>query len=100
MCPSQAPLAEDLRNEARRLMAEGRSDDEIREWMVARYGDFVLYRPPFNPRTWALWLGPLVLLLLGGGFIVLWMRAQNRPATPVKLDEDRLRAALAEDEKS
>ena len=77
---SQAPLAEDLRAELERLMREGYSDAEIREWMVARYGDFVLYRPPFNPRTYALWLGPLLLLLLGGALIVRLLR--QPPATP------------------
>lgn len=94
---SQAPLAEDLRAELERLMREGYSDAEIREWMVARYGDFVLYRPPFNPRTYALWLGPLLLLLLGGALIFRLLR--QPPATPpAPVDEARLRALLDEPE--
>jgi cytochrome c-type biogenesis protein CcmH len=60
---SRADLAEDLRREVRTLIKSGKSDAEIKEFLVSRYGDFVLYRPPVKPTTWLLWFGPLLLLL-------------------------------------
>ena len=62
---SRADLALDLRRELRGLIKAGKSDDEIKDFMVSRYGDFVLYRPPFKPQTWLLWLAPLFLLVMG-----------------------------------
>lgn len=80
---SHADLAIDLRRQLRELIAEGRTDDDIRHYMTERYGDFVLYRPPFETRTAVLWLGPGVLLLAGivslGGLI----------ARRARLDDDR-----------
>ena len=73
---SNAPLAEDLRNQVREKMRQGSSDSEILAYMVARYGDFVLYRPPFKLTTVLLWFGPL--LLLAGGFAVLVRRVLRR----------------------
>jgi cytochrome c-type biogenesis protein CcmH len=63
---SNAQLAADLRRQLRELMAAGKSDAEIMQYMTDRYGDYVLYKPPVLPRTWVLWAAP-VLLLLGGG---------------------------------
>ncbi|MGE5739910.1 MAG: cytochrome c-type biogenesis protein, partial [Betaproteobacteria bacterium] len=71
LAESNAPLAEDLRKEVRSLAVAGKSDDDIRAYLVARYGDFVLYNPPVKPTTYALWLGPF--LLLAGG-VVIWLR--------------------------
>ena len=62
---SHAELAQDLRREVRQMLARGASEQEVREFMVARYGDFILYRPPFKATTLFLWLGPFVLLLAG-----------------------------------
>lgn len=62
---SNAALAVDLRNQIRGQIAQGRSDGQIRDYMVERYGDFVLYRPPFKASTLVLWLGPLLLLAAG-----------------------------------
>ncbi len=62
---STAPLAVDLKNQVREQMRQGTSDREILDFMVARYGDFVLYRPPFKASTLLLWLGPLLLLAAG-----------------------------------
>ena len=62
---SNAPLAADLRREIREMIAGGSTDREIMDFLVARYGDFVLYRPPLQPTTWALWGGPLLLLAVG-----------------------------------
>ncbi|TXH89470.1 MAG: cytochrome c-type biogenesis protein CcmH [Rhodoferax sp.] len=63
---SRADLANDLRREIRTLIKDGKTDAEIMEFMVNRYGDFVRYRPPVKPITWALWFGPALLLLLAG----------------------------------
>ncbi len=90
---SSAPLAEDLRNQVREKMRQGVSDSEILGYMVARYGDFVLYRPPFKLTTVALWFGPL--LLLAGGFAVLVRRVlRRRPTQDLEIsDSQRKRAA-------
>ena len=66
LADSNAPLAEDLRREVRELAKSGKSDAEIKQYLVARYGDFVLYRPPLQQNTWILWAGPFVLLIGGG----------------------------------
>ena len=63
---SSAALAADLRREIRSMLAEGKTRAEVVEFLVARYGDFVLYRPPLQPTTWALWSAPAILLLIGG----------------------------------
>jgi cytochrome c-type biogenesis protein CcmH len=80
LAESDAPLAADLRREIRTLASEGRSDDQIRAYLVARYGDFVLYKPPLKPVTWLLWLGPFALLLLGA--IVWWSVLRRRARAP------------------
>ena len=77
---SNAPLAVDLRNQIRAQIAQGRSDDQIRSYMVERYGDFVLYKPPFHAATALLWLGPPLLIAIGIGAFVLVVR-RRRPAT-------------------
>jgi len=76
LADSSAPLAEDLRREVRGLATQGKSDDEIKQFLVARYGDFVLYRPPVKSTTWLLWFGPFVLLAAGG--VVWWLIARRR----------------------
>lgn len=63
---SNALLAADMRREVRRMVLAGNGDDEVRRFMTDRYGDFVLYRPPFAPRTWLLWFAPALLLGIGG----------------------------------
>lgn len=68
---SDAPIAEDLRREVHRLITTGSSDQEILQYMLDRYGDFVLYRPRFTTNTLALWLGPVILVLMGLG---IWWR--------------------------
>ena len=84
LAESNAPLAEDLRKEVRSLAVAGKSDDDIRAYLVARYGDFVLYNPPVKPTTYALWLGPF--LLLAGG-VVIWLRIlRRRAALPADID--------------
>ena len=90
---SNAPLAQDLRGQIREQLAAGRSEDEVIDYMVARYGDFVLYRPPFKAATLALWIGPFVLLALGA--LIFWRRvARRRPQQPPALSEaERAQAA-------
>jgi len=65
LADSDAQLAHDLRREVHDLLQTGRNDEEIKQFLVDRYGDFVLYRPPVQTNTYLLWLGPLVLLLIG-----------------------------------
>lgn len=77
---SNAALAVDLRRETRALLTQGRSDAEVIEYMTARYGDFVLYRPPLKAATALLWFGPAVMLLGGAGVLVLVLRRRSRLA--------------------
>lgn len=92
LAESNAPLAVDLRNQVREQLAQGASEQQVRDFMVARYGDFVLYRPPFKASTAALWLGPFLLLVLG---IALLARrvARQRAAEPALSEAERERAA-------
>jgi cytochrome c-type biogenesis protein CcmH len=90
LADSGSELAGDLRNEVRKLALDGRSDNEIKSYLVARYGDFVLYRPPVKSTTWLLWAGPFVLLLLGAG--VWWQvlrRRRTQPPAPALSADDR-----------
>jgi len=75
---SNAPLALDLRNQIRTQISQGRSDDQIRDYMVQRYGDFVLYKPPFKATTALLWVGPFALV--AGGLGTLWLLVRRRRA--------------------
>ena len=98
---SDAPIAMDLRREIYRMLEEGKSNDEIIDFLVSRYGDFVLYKPPVTGRTLLLWYGPAGLLLIGFGVlgvIVLRRRAQQktRPAAGLSADERQRLAALLE----
>jgi cytochrome c-type biogenesis protein CcmH len=81
---SDAPVATDLRREVRRLIGEGKSDDDVRSFLAARYGEFVLYRPRMSETTVALWAGPFVFLVIGG--FVFWRILAARRNQP--LDED------------
>ncbi len=74
---SNAPIAHDLRLEVLKLMREGKTDAQIKQYLVDRYTDFVLYEPPMKSSTWLLWLGPFVLLLLGACAIFIVVRKKN-----------------------
>jgi cytochrome c-type biogenesis protein CcmH len=78
LADSDAPLAHDLRSEAHEMLLAGNSNDEIKQFMVERYGDFVLYRPPVQKNTYLLWLGPLLFLL--GGALILRSNIKKRSA--------------------
>ncbi len=96
---SSAPLAEDLRNQVREKMRQGASDSQIIDFMVARYGDFVLYRPPVKATTLLLWFGPLLLVV--AGLLVLLRRIRRRPPPEPELttaERERARKLLAESE--
>lgn len=77
---SNAPIAHDLRMEVLRLMREGRSDSEIKQYLVERYSDFVLYEPPLRKGTWLLWVGPFLLLLAGAAGVFMIIKRKNREA--------------------
>jgi cytochrome c-type biogenesis protein CcmH len=77
---SNAALAVDLRREARELLQQGKSDTEVVAYMTARYGDFVLYRPPLKATTMLLWFGPALMLVAGGAVLVLVLRRRSRMA--------------------
>jgi cytochrome c-type biogenesis protein CcmH len=101
LADSQAELAADLRQEIRELMQKGQSDEQIKRYLVARYGDFVLYRPPVEPTTWLLWFGPAVLLVVGLTtlYAVLIRRRRLAAGDPLTADqEQRAQALLSEDE--
>ncbi len=90
---SGAPIAVDLRRTVRRLLEEGATNDAIRDHLQQRYGDFVLYDPPFKPSTWLLWFSPAVLL--GVGTYVLIRVARRGAATETASDDlDRARRLL------
>ena len=89
---STADLAADLRAKIHEQVRQGATDDQIRDYMVTRYGDFVLYDPPFKTLTWALWLGPFALLVMAFAVLVRIV-AQRRKMTPPLLTElERQRA--------
>lgn len=87
---SNASLARDLRREVRRMMEEGKTDQEIRDFLTARYTDFVLYKPPVTSRTYLLWAAPVLLLLggLGGAAAVVARRARIARERPELLEDD------------
>ena len=87
---SDADLAKDLRDEVKKMLQAGATDSEITEFMVNRYGDFVLYRPPVKPRTWLLWFGPLVFLVIALVVLTQVVRKHKRTGS----------AALTEDEQA
>lgn len=94
---SNAELAQDLRNEVRKMIQSGKSDTEIVDFLVARYGDFVLYRPPVKGLTLLLWGGPLVLLAIGLFALIRYLRRrelQAEEAAPLTTEQARQAEAL------
>jgi cytochrome c-type biogenesis protein CcmH len=92
---SRSDLAQDLRRELRTLIKQGKTDAEIREFMVSRYGDFVLYRPRVSPTTWLLWAGPFLLMIVGVIVLLTYLRRRNRAVGEAQLSEDETRRAEA-----
>jgi cytochrome c-type biogenesis protein CcmH len=97
---SNADLAKELRNQVREQLRAGRSEREILDFMVQRYGDFVLYTPPVKPTTWLLWAGPFVLLAVMAFVLARVLRQRRALLAPVPLTEaehERARKLLGED---
>lgn len=97
---SQADLARDLRGEVRNMLASGKSEDEVRQFMVARYGNFVLYDPPFRVATVFLWLGPAILALLAlAMFVRTLVRRGREKQAPIQTDlMEQARKSLTQSE--
>ncbi|MGE7137005.1 cytochrome c-type biogenesis protein [Luteibacter sp. NPDC031894] len=91
LADSNAPIAHDLRRQVFEMIQAGKSDDEIKAYLVDRYSQFVLYKPPVEPATWLLWFGPAVLLVAGGIVVAIQVRRRARQApasAPVNETED------------
>ena len=101
---SNAPLARDLRHIVRERVVAGDSDKAVLDYLVQRYGEWVLLKPRFNARTLLLWLGPALLLILGGGIVFMLYRrqarAQRAPAAALNVDEQRRLDALLRDDEA
>lgn len=102
LADSRADLAEDLRREIREKMREGMTDQQVKAYLVHRYGDFVLYRPPVKSTTWLLWFGPF--LLLGGGvaglIYFLQRRRRTLPDEALNAEEEARVKSLLDSDKS
>lgn len=92
---SHAELAEDLRREVRGLIKQGKTDQEVKDYLVSRYGDFVLYEPPVKPTTWLLWGGPFALLVVGILALMTYLRKRGTELKRTELSEDELKRAEA-----
>jgi cytochrome c-type biogenesis protein CcmH len=91
LADSNAPLAEDLRREVREKIVQGMNDKEIIDFLVSRYGDFVLYRPPLKSTTTLLWVGPFVLLVGGGIALVVALKRRGKKVTDAAITEEEHR---------
>lgn len=97
---SHADLAIDLKNQIREKLGQGASEREVVDYLVARYGDFVLYRPPVKAATWLLWFGPLLLLVFGLGALAIKLRQRRRMIAQMpelSLEQHRRVAAMLSD---
>jgi cytochrome c-type biogenesis protein CcmH len=92
LADSNAELAQDLRKEVYQMIQKGQSSEEIIEFMVARYGDFVLYRPPFKAQTFILWLGPFFILFFAVVFLFIFIKNKKSSAQIEISDEEKLQA--------
>jgi len=102
LADSQADLAADLRQEIRELIKKGQSDEQIKSYLAARYGDFVFYRPPLKSATWLLWFGPGVLLVggLAALYLVLLRRRRLMAAEPLSADQEKRALELLSENES
>ncbi len=92
---SDAELAVDLRNQVREMIVAGKTEEEIVDYMVVRYGDFILYRPPVQPTTYLLWFGPFILFAVGLGVLVMNIRARRKIS-----DDEAAEERLSSDERA
>ncbi len=100
LAASQAPLAEDLRREVREQISAGKSNDQIIDYLVARYGDFVLYDPPVKTNTLLLWIGPFLFMLGGAGVLFYQLRRRRKmvPEAELSAEAQKRAADLLKDE--
>lgn len=99
---SNADLAVDLRNQVREMMRAGKSDADIRAYMVERYGDFILYDPPFKATTLVLWVGPFLLLMIGGVLLAAYVRKRKGILVETELtssERDQVQSLLNDERK-
>ena len=87
---SNADLAKDLRLEMYTMLSQGKTEAEIVDFMVQRYGDYVLYRPPFKPMTWLLWFGPGLVFVISLVFVVRLMKSRSNEKQPEQLSEEEI----------
>lgn len=92
LADSNAALAKDLRRQIHEMVVKGSDDKKIMAYMVARYGDFVLYRPPFNVSTALLWIGPFIIFVSGVLILIVFIRRQGRKAVTELSEQDHARA--------
>ncbi|MEN8174203.1 MAG: cytochrome c-type biogenesis protein [Pseudomonadota bacterium] len=99
---SNAELAQDLRRKTYEMVRQGKSEKEIVAFMVQRYGDFVLYRPPVNQQTLLLWIGPFIIFGVGIAVLFVFVRRRRNRSAPEPAPDnlDRARALLEEDDKA
>lgn len=92
---SRADLAQDLRREVRDLIKSGKSDQEVKDFLVSRYGDFVLYRPQVKPTTYLLWGGPFLLLIIGLFALIRYLKKRSQVVVDAPLSDEEKRRADA-----
>ncbi|MGB1239225.1 MAG: cytochrome c-type biogenesis protein [Pseudomonadales bacterium] len=96
LADSNSPIAKDLREQLYRMIGEGQSDAQVKEFMVARYGDFVLYKPEVNAVTYLLWYGPYALLILGFVVVIAIAWKRKRPEEQVEPSQQTSEAILTQ----
>ncbi len=98
---SHADLAQDLRDQVYTMIIEGKDNVQIAQFMVERYGDFVLYKPPVKSATWLLWFGPSILLVVAFAIVVIFARRHTRgPRALSKEEQNRVQTLLSQDQES
>ena len=99
---SNAELAQDLRKQVFKMINAGKNDDEIMDFMVTRYGDFVLYRPQFNSMTFLLWVGPFIIFIIGLYFLISFIRQRKKMVVTdlSNTDKEKLKQLLDDKEKN
>lgn len=85
---SNADLAKDLRSKIFAMMQAGQSDTEIKDYLVSRYSQFILYDPPIQPQTWLLWFGPALIVLAGGIVVAVYLKRRTHADAPASIDGD------------
>lgn len=98
---SDSDFANDLRREIRKMMKEGKTDQQIRDFLVQRFGDFILFKPPVQSNTLPLWYGPVFLLMLGGAVLIIVLRRrvkQGVSTAPLSAEDHQRAAALLQEQ--